>query len=250
MRYIVNNNVTEAVGGSTNTNFPALNILDIHPRKVWKSTLYIDTVTVTVSELFNTITIFNTNAQYADVTITDMDDNVIWATRTFDFTGILSLEQFMTGDGDTITRVFIPVGELIAAESKVIIEFSKLDDGSPIYCGIVWAGLASTINNPSYPLTEGIVDYSIVQELNNGATYIKERDRVRKYSFNISTSDLEAERLYLDVLNNIGPNPMPFELVCGSGALYTLFGRLESMPKVVQQSYGRANISLNILEVL
>ena len=69
MKIIYPNNVATTSADEENTNFPATNLTDKHPKKVWKGTSNTATVSVVIdSDGADTIAFYNCNADSVVVT--------------------------------------------------------------------------------------------------------------------------------------------------------------------------------------
>ena len=74
-----------------------------------------------------------------------------------------------------------------------------------VYAGVAVADKVYEYDCPQLGITEGIKSYSIVKELQNGAMYRKERDKVRVFTFNfIEDRSTDFYEFMYDVANEIG----------------------------------------------
>lgn len=77
-----------------------------------------------------------------------------------------------------------------------------------IQAGVVKAGVAADFKNPRYGISEYPIDYSTVEELSNGAKYVKSKDIVR--GFNVTVNVVRASDFYnlWDIIVAYGRTPM------------------------------------------
>ena len=77
-----------------------------------------------------------------------------------------------------------------------------------IEAGVVKAGTTVDFRNPSYGLSEGVLDYSTVEELSNGAKYVDTRDIVRSFGINVITTRASEFYALRDIIHAYGKTPM------------------------------------------
>jgi len=98
--------------------------------------------------------------------------------------------------------------------------------GNIIQAGFVSMGTVNEFNNPKYGITENLVDYSIVKELNNGAFYIRKRDVVRRFSGGIALKrDPSFYKFLLSILKANGQVPLATMIVDDDNWEWIVYGR-------------------------
>lgn len=206
---------TDAVASSEHVNFPAINLFDCKPAKVWKAagTTASATITVTVSSGGKYVGVFNTNAYTATVVVKN-------------------------GAGITQSTTVIPLTSGSRSWNRFWHEYTQLNEThsvlitltasvGPVYAGVVRVGAGLVLPGMEFGLKEGREDYSVVHELSSGSWYIRKRAIARKFSGKhlIVRDNNEFYRL-TDLYDYFGPQPLAMLLVeGGDDRQWCCFGR-------------------------
>lgn len=260
MKSIVSNKITSISVDSENSGFPIENILDEHPANVWRSDGdYQATITCEVQAGSSAIALFNTNAKSVNISIEDPNmvawgsdsewgENNEWAYFAPAVSTDIALQDnsnfsyALWGDYEYISTNMIATILLVT------------DIGTTLEAGVLIIGEAKEFVNPVYGLTEAIVDYSIVKELHNGSVYVKDRAKVRQFSFDLNLKRKCAIEndfyTFMYELSRIhGSRPAAWALT-DIGFNWIVYGRFTSMPSGSHYSAFRSNISATITEVV
>ena len=264
MKIIPTQNISAVTAGSEDTNYPDDNVLDLHPKKVWKAnSTYTSTLTLTVAGPNNGIAVFNTNAISINVTVTDPNyfgwdatdiawssGDIVWAAED-----AAVIDELYRLDGDSGSAWIEWPAAIITVECELTL---TCESSATLYAGTVIGGQIYEFTCPQIGVTEGLVNYSIVRELQNGATYVKNRDSVRAFSFTFiedralapaqTTSDFY--RYMYDVAKVIGFNPAAWYLTEMDDTWWIVFARFQDMPIGTHSLPNDAYINTNIIEVL
>ena len=250
------NTITGLSASSEVDGYPVENVLDEHPKKIWKSVETGKAVTeFYVSAGSNALAIFGTNAHKVRVVITnpnaiEWETDVEWEPgvewESVDFVGAFEYE--LTQQGHTYA-LWIDFPPLIVG-MKISIEYRTLNYDQ-IEVGILRAGRrVDFINNPLRGLTESLIDYSITKELSNGAIYVKKRDIVRNFSGQIFVDREPYFYNFLyDVSREIGLVPAAWKITDMNLCRWIVFGQL-AMPSGSHLYTYNSTISFNIKEVI
>ena len=248
---ITKNSMSNLTADSENENYPIDNVLDEHPKRKWKAaSVGESTVQFSTASGNNCLAIFNTNATKAVITLTDpngveWEAGVEWS--NVDFAGEHELTTLQQGDSFSLWVDFNNTNSTISVSIKLTTTVAE-----PVEVGIIRCGISNNIGvNPLRGVREGLIDYSIVKPLSNGAEFLKKRDIVRTFS----------GRLYLDrdrdfynymyaIAREVGQEPIAWKITDLNLSDWTVFGKLNAMPNGSHDDPSKTNISFNIREVL
>jgi hypothetical protein len=190
---------TQTVSGSSATSengaFPVANLFDDKPGKLWKAadSVQVATVTVAIGASSNSIALFNTNATSATVVMKNNGG------------GTISTTVFTLAGTRTYNRLWL---EYTTQATSHTAEIELTTTATTVQAGVVKAGLAVDFRNPKYGISEGIIDYSTVEQLSNGAKYVDKRDIVRRFGVSILTDRATDFYNMWDIYNAYGQTPM------------------------------------------
>ena len=190
---------TQTASGSSATSengaFPVSNLFDDKPGKLWKAadSVQVATVTVAIGASSNAIALFNTNATSAQVVMKDNGG------------GTISTTNFTLAGARIYNRFWLEYTEQATAHTA---EIELTTTATTISAGVVKAGLAVDFRNPKYGISEGVIDYSTVERLSNGAKYVDPGDIVRKFGIQILTDRATDFYNIYDIVKAYGQTPM------------------------------------------
>jgi len=255
MKLIYPNTATDVSSDTENASFPATNVLDEHPKRVWKATGSTAILSLGVPAGTNTAAIFNTNATSASV-IARSGSIVTW-TPTISWESDVS---WLTAASVSTIFDLSPsgVGSLWAEYTSInnahIIDFELSNsEGSIIYAGIARAGAGKSFKDPKYGIKEGLEDNSIKKKLSNGARYYRKRDVVRMFGFEILfTRDPDFYTFMLTVAQQVGPEPIAWRISTNNTdfewVVFCAFG--DKMPDGSHDSPNYSNLNVRLIEVV
>lgn len=123
--------------------------------------------------------------------------------------------------------------------------------GEVCYAGVAKAGPLNEFRDPVYGLTEGLKDYSIVKELNNGAIYTKKKNVVRSFA---GTVTLERDPDFyglMSIFQEAGPEPFPWRVVSSSTSReWIVYARKESDIDGKHDYPGWSTVNFSLIEVV
>lgn len=249
MKILYPNKITAVVADEQNANWLDDNVLDEHPRKLWKATSEDAQLKLTVSGGSDTLAIFALNLTGVTVTIKDATETTTlvgpttYNLRVIDTYQDLILDNYLQYTQYWIEYPYQGQAVVIILDCESSVEFCEI--------GVTVAGVARTFHDPQYGIKQGLVDYSIVRELNNGATYAKKRDIVRRFS---ATIQVDRDRSFWDfmkkVARELGPTPAAWRLTKQDNQDWVIYGRFDGMPDGTHASVKKSLINFSILEVL
>jgi len=254
MKVIALNKISSLTVDSENALFPIENVLDAYPTRLFKADGdYQATLTCVVSAGTNAIAVYGTNAQGASVTITDpnaiewhseseWDSESDWAYAEPSAT--IEIDQSgdaysLWGDFDYINSP-MNIELVLSTSSSLVLEV-----------GVLRIGEAKTFKNPKYGLQEGLVDYSILKELSNGAFYYKKRNIVRTFSGQIfEDRDDDFYTFMADIARTYGKAPMAWRLTDEDSMNWVVFARFSDIPIGMHDAPDYSTINFSLIEVL
>lgn len=253
LRVLAGNAITTVLADTVNANFPASNMLDEHPKRKYKADAgdYQATLVVQVKSI-NCLALFGTNAQSCRVTISDpnaiawqqgtaWEEGTAWA--NIEITApVVNLAQ--QSESFALWVDMEPIDAPVAVSLLLVAPI-----GQTIEVGVLRAGVALFFPCPQYGIREGLIDYSIRQEMANGSWYYKRRDIVRQFTGDLlTTRDADFYRFLYQVIRANGSTPLAWRLI-GSSDNWVVFARPE-MPQGEHQAANRQVISFQLTEVI
>jgi hypothetical protein len=256
MRHIAENKIISITADSEDASFPAMRLLDEHPKRQWKaaSGVYAATLTAEVIGGCSDIMIAGTNAAGAEVTVTD-PNSIDWEAGIDWETGVdwASLPGSLTAS--VIQRsqsqaLWIQLSNSVDIPCVVALVLDG-PGGETVYAGVVVAAIADTYGdrNPRYGMEHTRIDFGITAENSNGSFYYKKRDNVREFSVDGIALRADAIRL-LDTFDILGSNPSAWKLTDHDGNDFVIFGRYAGSPQVKHNYFSHSDFSFSIVEVL
>ena len=140
---------------------------------------------------------------------------------------------------------------ILSETHRIAVTIDSNDVTVDAQIGVTQAGFNSSFSNPDYGLTEGLQDYSIVKETNNGSFYFRKRDVVRTFQGQISvTRDREFYNFMTNIIRAVGPAPLAYKMTDLSNFDWTVFAMCKTMPKGVHEYYAHSTVSFDLTEVI
>jgi hypothetical protein len=260
MKIIYPNNITSIEADKENANYPAEYAITDHVKQRWKSTDNTGKLTIGVSA-GSGVAVYGTNAETITITVRDgltveWMSGVEWG----DGSGGGIETEWLVDNGEYVLGTYglasSGIGALWAEYPEedynhiIDLEFAAAA-GIEVFAGVVWAGPANEFRDPKHGIQEGIVSYDIVNELNSGATYIRSRDNVRTFDFDISVlRDTDFYSFMQDIFLRHGKKPLAWRL---SDSMtnwdWAVFGRAnKNMPRGIHDLPRYSKIQVSIIE--
>jgi hypothetical protein len=181
------------------------------------------TITLTVTAGVKALAIFGTNA--VTVTIGALDPVILTENRYW-------YEYPSTQ----------PAGDITIALTSAA--------GTTLEAGVIVAGGLKTLNNPSYDLSEELVDYSIITPMSGGSNHVRLRDIARQYTASMLVTRATQWEYLRDVFTAIGQAPAAMlvndqennQLYCGFFSM--------SPPRAAHMDHVYSKISLTLTEAI
>lgn len=169
----------------------------------------------------------------------------------WDNTGFVSGQEFTLNQQGNTYALWLDFENTSEAPIKVDLVFSSTSR-KVIEVGVIRCGISYNADvNPQRPMTEELVDYSIVRELSNGATYVKKRDIVREFSGELYLArERDFYNFMYGVAREIGQQPIAWKITDINLIDWIVFGRLTNMPVGRHSDPDRSRVNFKIREVL
>ena len=257
MKIIAEQKITSVTAGSEDANFPDDNVIDEHPKKIWKASsgVYSTTLTFEIGNGSSGMAIFNTNALSISATVTD-PNYVEWDTSDADwFATDASWSAEQASLSDEIYSLDGTSGAAwlewdysdISVTAVITLTCSSTDT---VYAGVAVADEIHDFACPQMGISEGIHSYSITRELQNGAFYRKERDKVRTFSFNFIEDRTDFYEFMYSIAKELGYRPAAWQLTSQDGFWWVVFARFSRMPSGSHSVPNYTRINTQLIEVL
>lgn len=248
MKVIYPEKISSVAADEENANYPDDNVLDNHPKKVWKATSKDAQMKLTCTGGTSAVAVFNTNADTVTITVkNEAESETLVAAQAYDLKGTDTYLEFIQDGGEHWTQIWHdytyqpdPVVVIIDFEAAV---------GAIAEAGVIRCGIAMTFQDPKAGLQEGLKDYSIIKKLNNGAIYTRKRDVVRTFSGIIT---LERDRDFYfflrDTIQQVGPEPLAWRILALVNHDWPVFARADKMPSGAHSRPAHSDIKFSLLE--
>ena len=196
MKIIYPDSISTISADTFDSDYPAANLLDDHPQKMWKAGTGETTAVLTVvtdgadiSGLF----LGGTNATSGSIAVKDTSEVTTFETVTL---------------ASTWSRYFVKFSTTYSVPLHIII---TLTASAEVYAGVIRAGAFISTPDPKYGLKQQREDYSIKKELSNGGLYVFNRNKPVTYDLSFlmlhATYDLIDDLFYIN-----GSLPLAFLL--------------------------------------
>jgi hypothetical protein len=251
MKVIYPEKQSSVSAATQDSNFPGSNMLDNYPKKVWKATGYNSAVTIITKPGANAIGFAGTNAVSIALTVKNSGGTgVIESKVSYDLKGIDNYYKLITDTYISFPSFWIDY-TYRETTHYLVVEFESIGSSVSVHNGVIRAGIARTFYEPDYSLQEGMNDYSIIKELNNGAYYIRKRDIVKTFTGTVELyRDGDFYVFMRDIILQNGPNPLMWRITDYDSNNWTVFGRVDKMPTGAHKLKDYSEINFSIVEVL
>ena len=253
MKIIPNQKITSVTASSADTSYPAVNVIDEHPKKLWKAASGNSaTLTFEISGGTGGLAIFNTNATSISASVTDpnylqWETGVAWETGTTFSAVDAVLTETSSLDGVSGAAWFEWTYAMIPVTATITLTAGSNDI---VQAGVAVSDELYTYACPQMGVREGLHSYSIVRELQNGAFYRKQRDSVRTFSFNIVDSRTDFYEYMYTVARELGYKPAAWMLADMDGFWWVVYARFQKMPSGTHSMPNHSAINTQLIEVL
>lgn len=261
---IETNNIVSVTADSENPNFPVDRVLDGHTKRPYKAIDGVNkaTLTVTVSGVSNGLSLAGTNAVtisvaaenptsiswFDDAWASSTDNVTTWVTADIDLDALVlqrsnSRSIWAELGNDLPSSVILEVTATAPAGETLEIGILEVGDG------VVYTDAKGKQVNPSFGLSETKVDYSIDDELSNGASYYYPRDKVRRFKGTVNLSYESGDAL-LNAYDVNGKNPKAWKITDINSNRWVVFAKFESCPEITYDNFEEVEASFTLLEVV
>ena len=254
MKILANQKITGVTATSADSSYPAVNVIDEHPKKLWKAASDVNSATLTfeISGGTGGLAIFNTNATSISASVTDpnylqWETGVAWETGTTFSAVDAVLTETSSLDGVSGAAWFEWTHSMIPVTATLTLTAGSNDT---VQAGVAVSDELYTYACPQMGIKEGLHSYSIVRELQNGAFYRKQRDSVRTFSFNIIDSRTDFYEYMYTVARELGYKPAAWQLADMDGFWWVVYARFTKMPSGSHNMPNHSTINTSLIEVL
>ena len=257
MKIMAEQKISTVTSTSEDSAYPDDNILDEHPKKLWKaaSGVHEATLTFLIGTGSGGMAIFNTNALSITATVTDAN-SIAWFTSDVDWS---SDAVWVAEDASLSEELFNLDGvsgsawlEWPASPVSVSAEITfTAESTGTVQAGVAVSDMVHQFSCPQMGVRESIHNYDIVKELQNGAFYRKERDKVRTFSFNfIEDRNPDFYEFMYEIAKELGYKPAAWWLADMDGYWWVAYARFQKMPSGTHSMPANTVINTQLIEVL
>jgi len=225
VKVIYPDNITQVLASEENASFPIENVSDDHIKKVWKANSNDAVINASVSG-GSAVALYGTNATSVTVKTRTGGMGGAWGGTgamagawggTGDMEGAWTTESLSTEtvkfdtlptDQAALWCDFTDPGSAFALEVTL-----SSAAGSTLQVGVLRSGTVRDFKDAKYGIKEGFIDYSVREELANGAWYYLKRDIIR--TFTLTLQEDRASDFYI-FMHNVallrGQQPLAWRL--------------------------------------
>lgn len=258
MKIMAEQKISTVTSTSEDAAYPDDNILDEHPKKLWKAASGVSEATLTfeIGSGNAGLAIFNTNAVNIAITVTDPNyieweaTDADWVTTDADWEIAEATVTNTETNLDGVSGAAWFEWEYSANGVNAVVVFTAESTGT-VQAGVAVSDRVHEFSCPQMGITEGIHSYSIVKELQNGAFYRKERDKVRTFRFNfIEDRNPDFYSFMYEVAEELGYKPAAWQLADMDGFWWVVYARFSKMPSGNHSMPNNTVIQTQLIEVL
>jgi len=236
--------------GGAIDGYPAINLLDSHPKKVTEAPTSLVRYTFDIVGSSDWCVLGNTNARYVRCQVLNEAEEVIFD-ETKSLGGIDTYLELIKDSGQALYETEFSYPYYYDVHTVIL----DLDTGNinvPVISGIVKIGESFKFNRDTQKgLKEGLIDYSISKQLSNGAYYYKKRDVVRTFSGTLFLKrDREFYMFMHQVFRDIGSEPIFWRITDLENADWLVYARAEKMPSGTHAYADNSTVNYTLTEVL
>lgn len=239
------------------SDWPVSNTQDDYPGNVWKATSRTAELTIVAGAGANAVAVFNTNATSVTM-ISKTGNEVAWRDgtewrnpvtvmwREYDASTYSVYDLTTSGVGAFWAEYTDP-----EIQHTVYLSFVS-PSGTVVQAGVVRVGTVNSFRDPKYGLKEGLIDYSIVKELNNGARYYRKRNIVRTFSGQLlEDRDVDFYKFMLDIAQTVGPAPLAWRVSTNkTNWEWVVYAALDGMPGGSHDYPSDSLIDFSLIEMI
>ena len=272
MHVIYPDKISSADSQTEDGSWPIANILDNHPKKVWKSdgSAATEIITLAVAALAEGLGMHAIQgATSVSIVISDgmgLDFGSVGATAVLDKgavggVDVVDLPETDTSpqsgifdlDPDSVGALWVQYDSAKANVHRVDITLTAAA-AVTFQVGVVTAGVLNQFADPfvSRGLQAGLHSYSINEELNNGSKYINVKDIVRTFGFTIFVDrDTDFYTFMRTFAQRNGETPASWRIISEiEDWEFVVFAMLDGMPEGDHAYPVKSAIRVNLLEVI
>ena len=259
MKIIKGQKITSVAATSEDTNYPKENVLDEHPKKLWKAASGVTTATLTFEIDTNSgaMAMFNTNAISAVVTVSS-PNNLVWHASDIGWdsgdivwpiqdSGLTDAHYDLDGESGALWVEWVRSPTPVTA--TVVLTTTSTET---LQAGVATACCMFTVACPQRGIVESMKSYDITRELQNGAFYRKARDRVRTFTFEfIEDRNPTFYEFMYTIAREVGYRPMAWQLADMDGFWWVVYARFDGkLPAGKHSMPDYTRINTRLIEVL
>lgn len=245
--------IEEIESNSEDTEFPAINMLDDHSRKVWAAANAATSAIInikTIGAAANALMLYYLIGDSVTVTVynqTNLAGSVIYGPTAHD---LLETDSYYTNDVQ-VPGVWLTYTSPGVAHSAKI-EISRTGDEPEI--GRAFAGKQWVLSkNPQWGLGRSPEDFSIVYDLDNGYEYVYKRNirRIMGGVLELVGNPATEYHTFMHMIRRIGPNPVAVLMAQNVTPVYQylMYGRFADVSGT-EASYNISTINFTLKEFL
>ena len=237
---------TGITADSEDGEFPAENLEDNRPGRLWKAdATNVAKITIPAEAGTDCAAVFNTNAQSAACVLKDMVGGSTLDTENFDLA---------PSSGRVFDRFF---WNYTAQSSACVVEITLTAEvGQTVYAGAARIGAGAVFENPQYGIRQARESLATVLEMSNRSRYVSQDPgsvETRRV-FDLTVLDDRDDVFSLDtVLDYFGPNPMAVLVAEGFDNMeWAVFGFVDadSLYSASHDHYSHSSVGFTLTEAV
>jgi hypothetical protein len=260
MKVILENAVSSISANSEDSNYPVSNLLDDHPKKMYKvESNDDDYAEITIGTLGSTggLGLVNIIADRASIYI-ENPNGIIWEPSNTVWSNVEwkeypdSLNKEIVFDTtQEYNTLWVNFNQFDGSVDIIIkLYMDKTYDDKKISAGVLKVGIVEEINDVIYPIDISLIDYSFERMLSNGSIYYKKKDIVKNIKGNMLVDYKTYVAFMFELAQKYGKRPIMWLIEDTECDDIVMYGRMSVLPTTSNQNTAIRTINFQITEVL
>lgn len=243
--------ITAVSASNEDASYPASNLLNSRPKKVWKGTGAAETLTFTLTGTTSGLAIFNTNATGASFVLSDPNG------VTLESGVVLEAGAQLASVAPNVTQIVALNGtdgafmvQWQEITGSLTLEVSLVNNsGEVLFAGVATGGEVYSAPDPELGMTEDIDDQSIDDEYPNGISYTKDGDSLRVFNIEaIMERDDAFHNFIYSVAKVVHKNYRAWLITDLNNSRWLVYVKFSRLPKGAHNHATRSRVTFELRE--
>jgi len=261
MKIILESQVGSISATTEDAAYPVENLLDDHPKKMYKVHYTTDKYTeikIGTAGVTGALGLVNIVADRASIYI-ENPNGIEWDDNNLDWDNVDWVEypesifkEIIFDQNEDYSSMWVEFFEFDTSVDIIIkLYVDNVYDDKKIGAGVVKVGRIKDINDIIYPVNISLIDYSFEKMLSNGSYYYKKRDIVKRISGQLKVDYQTYDNMMFKMAKIYGKRPAMFNIQNEAGCKNIIvYCRLSTLPSTTLQNMNMRILNFEITEVI